>query len=462
MPSYVKFMKEILFNKRKIEDYETVALTEECSAIIQKKLPQKFGLGKARPTTITLQLANRSLTHPQGIIEDVLIKVDKLIFPADFIVLDMEEDDDVPIILGRPFLATGQALIDVQKGELRLRVQDDKVVFNVFRALKYPRAIDSCFSVNVIEEQFSKTQLVEDPLEMNLNAQGGEDCDGIEVLEYINWLNSAGPIYKKKYEELGQGPERPLPSIKKPPVLLKTLPDHLKYAYLGKNDTLPVIIFASLSTVEEEKLLRVLRAHKLVIGWTLVDIKGISPSIVMHCILMEEDSKASIDAQRRLNPAMKEVVRKEIFKWLYAGVIYPISDNGYTGYHQIPIAPEDQEKTTFTCPYGTFAFPRMPFGLCNAPATFQRRMMSLFFDMVEKSIEIFMVDFSIFGPSFDMCLQNLEKVLKRCEKSNLVLNWEKCHFIMSEGIFLGHKISNKGVEVDRAKVSTIENLPPPI
>ncbi|XP_062119231.1 uncharacterized protein LOC133832979 [Humulus lupulus] len=124
MPSYVKFMKDILSKKRKIEDYEIVALTEECSAILQRKLPQKLrdpgsftipctivfkrlGLGEAKPTTVTLQLADRSLAHPRGNIEDVLVKVDKFIFPADFIVLDMEEDANVPIILRRPFLATG-------------------------------------------------------------------------------------------------------------------------------------------------------------------------------------------------------------------------------------------------------------------------------------------------------------------------------------------------------------------
>ena len=126
--------------------------------------------------------------------------------------------------------------------------------------------------------------------------------------------------------------------------------------------------------------------------------------------------------------------------------------DGYSGYNQIHIAPEDQEKTTFTCPYGTFAFRRMPFGLCNAPATFQRLMMSIFSDMVEKIIEVFMDDFSVFGPSFDDCLKNLELVLSRCEETHLVLNWEKCHFMVQEGIVLGHRISMNGIEVDKAKI----------
>ena len=106
--------------------------------------------------------------------------------------------------------------------------------------------------------------------------------------------------------------------------------------------------------------------------------------------------------------------------------------DGYSSYNQILVAPEDQEKTTFTCPYGTFAYRKMPLGLCNALSTFQRCMMSIFFDMVENFREIFVHDFSIFGFSFDDCLHNLDLVLNRCEETNLVLNWEKCHFMVKE------------------------------
>ena len=263
--------------------------------------------------------------------------------------------------------------------------------------------------------------------------------------------------------------------------------------------------------------------------------KGISPSICMHKILLEETSKPSVEHQRRLNPVMKEVVRKEVVKLLNAGFIYAISDSpwvspvhvvpkkggftvirnekneliptrtvtgwrvcidyrnlntatrkdhfplpfidqmldrlaghphfcfldGYSGYNQIAIAPEDQEKTTFTCPYGTFAFRRMPFGLCNAPATFQRCMMSMFSDLVEEVMEIFMDDFTVYGSSFDQCLKNLETVLQRCQDKHLALNWEKCHFMVTEGIVLGHKISATGLEVDQSKVSIIKTLAHP-
>ncbi|GJZ38742.1 reverse transcriptase domain-containing protein [Tanacetum coccineum] len=135
--------------------------------------------------------------------------------------------------------------------------------------------------------------------------------------------------------------------------------------------------------------------------------------------------------------------------------------DGFSGYFQIPIDPQDQEKTTFTCPYGTFAYRRMPFGLYIALGTFQRCMMAIFHDMIEKTMEVFMDDFSVFGDSFATCLSNLDKMLKRCEDTNLVLNWEKCHFMCKEGIVLGHKISKSGIEVDRAKVDVIAKLPHP-
>jgi hypothetical protein len=145
-----------------------------------------------------------------------------------------------------------------------------------------------------------------------------------------------------------------------------------------------------------------------------------------------------------------------------AGHAYYCFIDGYSGYNQVPVDPEDQEKTTFTCPFGTFAYRRIPFGLRNAPATFQRCMISIFLDMVECHLEVFMDDFSIFGSSFEECLHHLTLVLVRCKEKNLVLNWEKCHFMVKQGIVLGHVVSHKGIEVDKAKVDLISNLPPPL
>ncbi|KAL4272410.1 hypothetical protein GQ457_13G015520 [Hibiscus cannabinus] len=135
--------------------------------------------------------------------------------------------------------------------------------------------------------------------------------------------------------------------------------------------------------------------------------------------------------------------------------------DGYSGYNQIAIASEDQKKTIFTCPYGTYAFRRMPFGLCNTPTTFQCCMLAIFTYMVEEFLEVFMDDCSVSGETFDSCLGNLANVLKRCEEADLVLNWEKCHFMVNEGTFLGHNISSKGIEVDKENVEVIERLPPP-
>ncbi|GKD55774.1 reverse transcriptase domain-containing protein [Tanacetum coccineum] len=250
---------------------------------------------------------------------------------------------------------------------------------------------------------------------------------------------------------------------------------------------------------------------------------------------MEDNVKPMVQHQRRVNPKIHEVIKKEVIKLLEAGLIYPIFDSvwvspvycvpkkggktvienddneliptqliigwricidyrklndatrkdhfplpfidqmlerlagneyycfldGFSGYFQIPINPKDQENTTFTCPYGTFAYRRMPFGLCNAPGTFQRCMMAIFHDMIEETMEVFMDDFSVFGDSFSSCLSHLDKMLKKYEDTNLVINWEKCHFMVKEGIVLGHKISKSEIEVDRAKVDVIAKLPHP-
>nr|GEX55544.1 reverse transcriptase domain-containing protein [Tanacetum cinerariifolium] len=166
---------------------------------------------------------------------------------------------------------------------------------------------------------------------------------------------------------------------------------------------------------------------------------GIDPEFCTHKILMEEDFELAIQHQRRVNPKIHDVIKNEI-----------------------PIDPKDQEKTTFTFPYGMFAYRHMPFGLCNASSTFQRCMMAIFHDMIEKTMEVFMDDFLVFRNSFQTCLSHLERMLKRCEDTNLCLNWEKNYFMVKEGIVLSHNISKVGIEVDKAKVDVIVKLPHPI
>nr|GEW16642.1 reverse transcriptase domain-containing protein [Tanacetum cinerariifolium] len=266
--------------------------------------------------------------------------------------------------------------------------------------------------------------------------------------------------------------------VDEPPVVeLKALPPHLEYAFLEGYDKLPVIIAKDLSVEEKIALLTVLKSHKRAIAWKLSDIKGINPEFCTHKILMEEDFTPVVQHQRRVNPKIHDVIKQEggftvvenedneliptrlVMGWRVcvnyrklneatrkdhfplpfmdqmlerlAGNQYYCFLDGFSGYFQIPIDPKDQEKTIFTCPYGTFAYRRMPFGLCNAPGTFQS------------------------------CLSHLEKMLKRCEDTNLCLNWEKSYFMVKEGIVLGHKISKKGLEVDKVKVDVITKLPHP-
>lgn len=135
--------------------------------------------------------------------------------------------------------------------------------------------------------------------------------------------------------------------------------------------------------------------------------------------------------------------------------------DGYSEFSQIAVHPKDQEITMFTCPFGMYAYRRMPFGLCNAPATFQRCMTAIFADFVEEIMEVFMDEFSVYETTIDDCLHNLNKVLQRCEDTNLILNWEKCHFMAKGGIVLGHKIFGRGIKVDKAKIDATEKLPYP-
>ena len=190
---------------------------------------RRLGLGEARPTTATLQLANRSLKHPKGVIEDVLVKLDKFIFPIDFIVLDMEEDKEIPIILGRPFLATGKAMIDVQRGELKLRVQDDEIKFNVFEAVRYPAESDTCFMIETVEAIVSSQSGPTDPLETSLVQSESEEL-GEKVKEYVKWMDSFQPNRRKYYEPLGEIAQTSVPSFEQPPKMeQKPLPSHLRY-----------------------------------------------------------------------------------------------------------------------------------------------------------------------------------------------------------------------------------------
>ena len=486
---------------------------------------------------------------PRVIVKDVLVQVDKFYFPVDFVVLNTQpvsnQGTQFPVILGRPFLATANAIIHRRGGLMTLSFGNMTANMNIFNVIKEIGDDEDVCEVNMIEfvvQNYVDHVSYDDPLKsclVSLSCVKEVTTSELEFLHSIiehNEVMEANGWWAPRFEKLPPIEDRVLPSEEKPPRLeLKPLPSHLKYAFLGVEDTFPVIISSSLKPDQENKLLEILGTHKTAIEWTIADIKGISPLICTHKIHLEEDVKPSRQLQRRLNPVMKEVVKKEVLKLLDVGVIYHIAGSkwviptqvvpkksgatmvanehnelittrvttgwrvcvdyrklnagtrkdhfplpfvdqmlervtgnefccfldGYSRYNQIEIALEDQEKTTFTCPFGTFAFRKMPFRLCNVPGTFQLCMMGIFSDMIEHILEIFMDDFFVFRDSYEGCLENLRRVLERFKEKNLVLNWEKCHFMVTQGIVLGHIVSREGIEVDKAKVELISNLPTP-
>ncbi|RDX71306.1 hypothetical protein CR513_49369, partial [Mucuna pruriens] len=479
---------------------------------------RSLNFGDLEPTGMTIQLANRSIVQLLGVLEDVLIQVNELIFPTDFYVLDMEDETSgkgSTLTLWRPFLMTARTKIDAHARTLTMEFGDTLVQFNIFKAMKHPTEDHSLFGIDIMEE------LVEEYFQLDSYSEKVEDC--AELTESISCLKTdndevqelphseddhsdvsdlafereltelINQVYYPKTSESTNNAEvkvaetkKPLPaqlatiftaemksakegrvnarmkvnsaeesnteadkltetisatgqtdprptieeSPSLPPIELKPLPNHLKYAFLDSEQQLPVIIASNLLLEQEDKLLEVLRQHKKAIGWKLSDLPGINPSICMHRILMEEDIKPIRQQQRRLNPTILDVVKKEVTKLLAAGIIYPISDSqwvspvqvvpkksgmtvtknqqdelvptriqnswrvcidyrrlnqatrkdhfplpfidqmlekiagkspycfldGFSGYMQIHIAPEDQHKMTFTCPFGTFAY----------------------------------------------------------------------------------------------------------
>ncbi|CAN6685856.1 unnamed protein product [Malus baccata var. baccata] len=251
-----------------------------------------------------------------------VVQVGNLIFPADFYVLDMEDSPHstpLPILLGRPFMKTARTKIDVFKGTLTMEFDGEVIDFNLSESIKFPKDDHSCFSIDIIDDlaQDFLDCLERDTLETTI-AQGIGQKSGfavprsVEEAEIVAALESLPQYHGKPSNpiSISVSTNKLLPSVTQAPVLeLKPLPDHLKYVFLGDNETLPVIVSSSLTAIEEEKLIRVLKEHKTAIGWTLADIRGISPTTCMHRILLEEGAKPTREAQRRLNPPMMEVVK---------------------------------------------------------------------------------------------------------------------------------------------------------
>nr|GEU49546.1 reverse transcriptase domain-containing protein [Tanacetum cinerariifolium] len=466
MPKFASTIKSLLANKDKLFELAKIPLNVNCSAMLLKKLPEKLGdpgkflipcdflgmevchsladlgasinlmplsiwknlsLPEQTLTRMTLELADKSITRPKRVAEDVFVKVGKFHFLTDFIVVDFEADPRVPLILGRSFLRTGHALIDIYGEEITLR---DVLDFQYNLKSSSPTLV---FDDSISESDSSK-ELIVISSSPTLTPFGESDFFLDEIKDFLNDDSIPTGIENSVYEPegdilfleklLNEDPfQLPLMDFKlaeeskeksfveEPPELeLKELPSHLEYAFLEDSNKLPVIIAKNLKVDEREALISVVKSHKRAISWKISDIKGIDPRFCTHKILMEDDYKLTVQSQRRVNPKIHDVIKKEVIKLLDAG-------------------------------------------------TFQRCMTSIFHDMIEKTMEVFMDDFLVFEDSFSSCLTNLDRMLNRCEETNLVLNWEKCHFMCREGIFLGHKISKSGIEVDRAKVDVIAKLP---
>ncbi|GJV67610.1 reverse transcriptase domain-containing protein [Tanacetum coccineum] len=346
---------------------------------------KKLSLPELTPTRMTLELADRSITRPKGVAEDVFVKVGKFHFPTDFVVVDFEADPRVPLILGRSFLRTGRALIDVYGEEITLRVNNEAVTFNLNQTTRYSSTYDdtSINRIDVIDvacEEFSQEVLgfsnnsssgnptpTSDPILSSTTPsftpfEGGDfileemetflqtpdeftdldddfyDTEG-DIL-YLEQLLNEDPsltLPPKKNEDLKEV-TKAKPSIEEPPELeLKDLPSHLEYAYLEENDKLPVIIAKGLKDVEKEALLKVLKSHNRAIAWKITNIKGIDPHFCTHKILMEDDYKPTVQSQRRVNPKIHEVIKKEVLKLLDARMIYPISNSPWVSpVHCVP------------------------------------------------------------------------------------------------------------------------------
>ncbi|GJR24601.1 reverse transcriptase domain-containing protein [Tanacetum coccineum] len=398
MPKFTSTLKALIRNKEKLSEMARTPLNEHCSAVILNKLPKKLGdpskflipcdfprmdeclaladlgasinlmplsvwkklsLPELTPTCMTLELADRSITQPIGIAKDVYLKVGKFKFSADFVVVDFDADPRVPLILGRSFLKTGRALIDVYEGELTLRVGKEVVTFNLDQTSRYSSNYDDMTAnrIDVIEmacEEYSQEVLgfsdviasgnptpYYDPIIftsfLTLTPFGDndfllEEVDAFLALEYDptsleiddSYYDLEGDILL--LESFLTKTDKS--SIDEPPeVELKDLPPHLEYAFLEGNDKLPIIFAKDLSVKEKAALIKVLKSHKRAITWKLSDIKGINPEFYTLKILMEEDYKLAVHHQRRVNQKIHDVIKKEVEKLLDAGLIYRIYDS---------------------------------------------------------------------------------------------------------------------------------------
>ncbi|CAN6547371.1 unnamed protein product [Malus baccata var. baccata] len=395
VPRYAKFLKELCTTRKRISTKEVVKVGENVSAILQRKLPPKckdpgsftipcvigntrfesamldlgasinvmpysiyasMNRGELKNDGVIIQLADRSNAYPKGILEDVLVQVNHLIFPADFYVLEMDESDhapSLPILLGRPFMKTARTKIDVFNGTLTMEFDGEVINFNLSDSMKFPNENHSCFAIDVIDS------LVQDHLD-NLKDDALEFEDVLETVAALESLPSqSGKFLDPILSSVSAN--KMLPSVVQPPTLeLKPLPSHLRW---------------------------------------------VSP---VQCVPKKSGVTVVANAENELVPQRIQ-----------------------TGW-RVCI---DYRKLNATTRKDHFPLP--------------------FIDQMLERLA------GVFGDSFDGCLHNLGLILKRCVETNLVLNWEKCHFMVKQGIVLGHIISESGIEVDKSKIDLVRHLPSP-
>nr|GEW58491.1 hypothetical protein [Tanacetum cinerariifolium] len=397
MPKFAPMFKKLLNNKNKLIELTKTPLNENCSAVVLKKLPEKLGdpgrflipcdfsefdnclaladlgasinrillsiwkklkLPTLNDTKMVLELADRTISKPIGVAENIFVKVGKFYFPVDFVVLDIIVDPRVPFILGRPFLSTARALIDVYEGEITyvdlidatceeysqevLRFAD--VVSNE-DSTPYYEPIISNSSQNLtpfdesdfllFEEADAFLAVDNEPISSEFDATYYDPEGDILILEeLLNNDPEPPPSNQKGYfssvhKDLRIVEPKNNQSFddEPPEVELKELPPHLEYAFLGDNEKWPVIISKDLSVNEKSALIDVLKSRKKAIAWKLTDIRGIDPKFCSHKILLEDDFSPKVQSQRRVNLKIHDVIKKEVKKLLDAGLIYPISDS---------------------------------------------------------------------------------------------------------------------------------------
>nr|GEU68241.1 reverse transcriptase domain-containing protein [Tanacetum cinerariifolium] len=435
MPKFASTLKALIGNKEKLSEMARTSMNEHCSAVILKKFPSKLG----DPDKFLIPCEFPGMDECLALADlGASINIMPFFVWEAFLLseltptyMTLELADRLvckPIGIAKDVsfkVGVFHFPADFMVGELTLRIENEAITYNSDQTVRYSANYNQITAnkIDVIYEEYSQEVLGFSDTTASVNPTPHDD---LIVSTTSPTLTSFGDSDFLLFEEadafLGLEDDPDSPKIN-------------PFYYDPKGDILLLETILNSEPPNHEQYL---------------------PSYKKELKVCEAKTiKSSIDEP-------PEVELKDLPHHLeLAGNEYYCFLDGFSGYFQIPIDPRDQEKTTFTCPYGTFSYRRMPFGLCNAPSTFQRCMLAIFHDMVKKTMEVFMDDFSVFRNYFENCFSRLDKMLQRCEDTNLSLNWEKSHFMVKEGIVLGHKISKNGIEVDRAKVNVIAKLPHP-